>query len=315
MFKDIVLAITPSEICQHAAEKAFEFAKRFDSKLTLVHVTGMEQGWGQMEYLDRSGETERIKDNICEFYQDKLDAAVQCDVNVLAGIPHNEILRVARKVNADLIVMGPHTREYVEKRSKMWGMAGSTLERVSQKATCPVMIVTREARSEQRFERIVAATDFSRQAECAVQYGGQLCRHYKADLNVFHVLGEEEGLTQTEIDEQAVQARQRMQTEFGPLLKGIENVKFESWEGKPAMEILKLARQSEADLIIMAHHSREKDPEKAFLGSVVAQVALNAVCPTMSINRHFDLRCGMMYDQTGAVVEKEAQREEEEAPA
>jgi nucleotide-binding universal stress UspA family protein len=304
MFKDIVLAITPSEICQHAAEKAFEFAKRFDSKLTLVHVTGMEQGWGQMEYLDRSGETERIKENICEYYKDKLDSGVDCKVMVLAGIPHNEILRVARRVSADLIVMGPHTREYAEKRSKMWGMAGSTLERVSQKAACPVMIVTREAQREQRFENILAATDFSHQAECAVQYGGQLCRHYKAALTVFHVIGEDDNASQSEIDQKIHEAKERMDEEFGPLLKGIKQVNFESWEGKPAMEILKLARQSEADLILMAHHSKEKDPEKAFLGSVVAQVSLNAVCPTMSINRHFDLRCGMMYDQTGEVVEK-----------
>ncbi|MFW5836718.1 MAG: universal stress protein [Desulfovibrionaceae bacterium] len=315
MFKDIVLAITPSEICQHAAEKAFEFAKRFDSKLTLVHVTGMEQGWGQMEYLDRSGETERIRENICEYYKDKLDTDVKCDIKVLAGIPHNEILRIARRASADLIVMGPHTREYAEKRSKMWGMAGSTLERVSQKAACPVMIVTREARLEQRFERIMAATDFSHQAECAVQYGGQLCRHYNAELTVFHVLGEEEGMSQSQIEEQTRQAKERMEADFGQLLKGIKAVNYEAWEGKPAMEILKLARQSEADLILMAHHSKEKDPEKAFLGSVVAQVSLNAVCPTMSINRHFDLRCGMMYDQSGEAVDKDQERSKDEAPA
>jgi hypothetical protein len=29
-------------------------------------------------------------------------------------------------------------------------------------------------------------------------------------------------------------------------------------------------------------------------------VALNSGCPTMSVNKHFDLRCGLMYDQTGA---------------
>jgi hypothetical protein len=72
------------------------------------------------------------------------------------------------------------------------------------------------------------------------------------------------------------------------------------------MEILRTARQGDADLLIMAHHSKERDPEKAFLGSTVTQVALNAPCPTMSVNRHFDLRCGLMYDQSGQVVEAEA---------
>ncbi len=304
MFKEIVLAITPSEICHHAAAKAFEFARRFEARLTVVHVTGMQQGWGQMEWLECSGETGRIRDNILEYYKEWLEKTPNSEVVVPAGIPHNEIIRIARKVNADLIVMGPHTKEYMEKRSKIWGMAGSTLERVSQRATCPVMIVTREAREEQRFQTILAATDFSKPSECAVLYGGQLTRHYKADFIVFNVVPGE-GLTQTELMRLIDNTRQRMAHDFEPMVRGIKNVQFEAWEGNPAMEILKIARQRDVDLILMAHHSKEKDPEKAFLGSVVAQVALNSVCPTMSINRHFDLRCGMMYDQSGNVVSKE----------
>ncbi len=304
MFKEIVLAITPSEICHHAAAKAFEFAERFDANLTLVHVTGMEHGWGQMEWLESSGETDRIKENICEYYKEGLEKIANTQVLVPAGIPHNEIIRIARRVNADLIVMGPHTKEFMERRSKMWGMAGSTLERVSQRATCPVMIVTREAKREQRFDTILAATDFSKQSECAVLYGGQLTRHYKADFIVFNVLPPD-GYSQSELERMSEQTKQRMQTDFDPLLRGIKSVSYEAWEGNPAMEILKLARQRNVDLILMAHHSKEKDPDKAFLGSVVAQVSLNSVCPTMSINRHFDLRCGMMYDQSGNVVSKE----------
>lgn len=72
------------------------------------------------------------------------------------------------------------------------------------------------------------------------------------------------------------------------------------------MEILNKAKQIGADLIIMAHHSKADDPEEAFLGSTVVQVSVNAPCPTMSVNRHFDLRCGLMYDQTGQVVEVSA---------
>jgi nucleotide-binding universal stress UspA family protein len=51
------------------------------------------------------------------------------------------------------------------------------------------------------------------------------------------------------------------------------------------VEILKFARWRNADLIIMAHHSKEIDPEKALLGSNVVRVALSAACPTVSINR------------------------------
>jgi nucleotide-binding universal stress UspA family protein len=299
MFKDIVLAVTPSAICEHATEKAFSFAKIFDAKLYLVHVCGLEQGWGEIEYLESSGATARIKENIEAYYKDRIAGVPHCEILVRAGIPHNEVLRLARQKNADLIVMGPHTKEYAEKRSRMWGMAGSTLERVSQRAACPVMIVTNQAPPTQRFNRLVAATDFSDQAECAVSYAGQLARHYRAELTVFHVL--DKGAETARDDTVA-----RLKGLYGERLAGIAACDYQCLVGDPAMEILGMAQRTKADLIIMAHHSRETDPEEAFLGSTVTKVALNSECPTMSVNKHFDLRCGLMYDQTGKVVSAEA---------
>jgi nucleotide-binding universal stress UspA family protein len=308
MFKDIVLAITPSEVCEHAADKAFAFAQRFESNLNIVHVTGMERGWGEMEFLECSGETARITKNIEEYYCEKLKGCGNHKVTVVAGVPHNEILRIARKVDADLIIMGQHTKQYEETRSKVWGMAGSTLEQVSQRARCPVMIVTREAPyGEQRMKTFMVATDFSKQSECAVAYGGQLCRHYGGELLVFHAVGDDQ--LPTPDDRRTRSYRERMQEEFDYLLRGVPKVEYLCEYGHPAMEILKLARNRNADLVLMAHHSKEKDPEKAFLGSVVVQVALNSASPTMSINRYFDLRCGMMYDQQGGVTTKSDQKE------
>lgn len=311
MFKDILLAITPSELCDCAADAAFHFAQRFDSKLVIAHVCGMTQGWGDMEFLESSGEVGKIKASVEDYYKDKLKGLENYEIKVVPGVPHAEILRIARKMNADLVVMGPHTKEYAERRSRMWGMAGSTLEQVSQRSRCPVMIVTRSTPyGEHNFFNIVAATDLSDQSDCAVYYGGQIARHYKASLTVFNCvdLSGEAGrvsLSQPEIQRAVADAKERLEERYGEKLRGIENCAFEAWEGVPAMEILKLARMRDANLILMAHHTREQDPEKAFLGSTVVQVALNSICPTMSVNKHFDLRCGMMYDQTGAVETKE----------
>ncbi|MGE4470758.1 MAG: universal stress protein [Desulfovibrio sp.] len=310
MFKDIVVGVTPSGLDECAVEAAIGFAQRFEAKLYMVHVAGMGHSWGDMRHLEPSGETEQIKERILEHYAEKLKGVEQLQVHVVPGIPHAEVLRLARKVNSDLIIMGPHTREYAEKRSSMWGMAGSTLERVSQKARCPVMIVTQSTPyGEHRFENILVATDFSEQAECAVNYGGQLVRQYKAAMTLLHVV-DMDGLAGQMNDEELkrllTQNRERMEEEYAARLKGVDPCSFECVAGKPAMDILKTARLIKADLILMAHHSKEIDPEKAFLGSTVTQVALNAGCPTMSVNRHFDLRCGLMYDQDGSVSEEKA---------
>ncbi|QGY41480.1 universal stress protein [Pseudodesulfovibrio cashew] len=300
MFKDIIVGVTPTGIDECAVKAAAEFATKFESKLYLTHVAGMEQGWGAIEHLEPSGETGRLKEKMEDMYGSYLGSIPGSQIVVVAGIPHNELLRLARKKNTDLIVMGPHTKAYEEKRSHMWNMAGSTLERVSQRARCPVMIVHKDVVcKEPLFDKILVATDFSEQAECAVAYGGQMARQYKADLVVMHVAGPGGP------DSGEVVAR--LKEEYGGRLDGVKGCSFEACAGEPAMEILRMARQGNADLILMAHHSKEQDPEKAFLGSTVTQVALNAPCPTMSVNRHFDLRCGLMYDQTGQVVTAEAE--------
>ena len=314
MFKDIILAVTPSEVCQCAADAAFAFAKKHEANLAMIHVCGLPtHGWGSIEHMMPSGEVDKIRQAVEHTYARHLGLAKDTNVTVVPGIPHAEILRLARKRNADLIVMGCCTKDDLHRRSKMWGVAGSNIERVSQKARCPVMIVAREVPEDRmQFANIVVATDFSFQSECAVGYGGQLARQYKAALHVFNVMDVPAGHDhpgQEEIEKGIAEAKARMEKEFGPRLEGISEVSFECWEGVPSMEILKYARLKKADLILMAHHSKEKDPEEAYLGSTVAQVALNANCPTMSINRHFDLRCGMFYDQDGSVTTSEAKAE------
>ena len=299
MFKDIIVGITSTGIDECAVKAAAEFAAKFESKLYLTHVAGMEQGWGSIETLEPSGETAQLKERMSQMYGKYLESIPEAQIKVVAGIPHNELLRLARQKNTDLIVMGPHTKDYEEKRSKMWGMAGSTLERVSQRARCPVMIVCKDVKCKDPvFQNIVVATDFSDQAECAVAYGGQMARQYKANLIVVHVV-EPGGPGKSE-------CMNRLQESYEARMDGIAGHSYRVEVGEPAMEILRLARQTDADLVIMAHHSKESDPEKAFLGSTVTQVALNAPCPTMSVNRFFDLRCGLMYDQTGKAVEAEA---------
>jgi nucleotide-binding universal stress UspA family protein len=302
MFKDIIVGVTPSGVDACAVEAAVNFAKKFESKLYLVHVAGMEQGWGSIETLEASGETARLEARIREMYAPLLTELPNASVQVVAGIPHSELLRLARKKDTDLVVMGPHTKEYEEKRAQMWGMAGSTLERVSQKARCPVMIVHQAVEcKDPAFSNILVATDFSEQSECAVSYGGQMVRQYKARLTLMNVCE-----TATDSPEGRAEIKGRLQKEYGDRLQGIEECVYEGCFGRPAMEILNKAKQIGADLIIMAHHSKADDPEEAFLGSTVVQVSVNAPCPTMSVNRHFDLRCGLMYDQTGQVVEVSA---------
>ncbi len=119
------------------------------------------------------------------------------------------------------------------------------------------------------FSNIVLAMDFSEQAMCAFNFAFEIAKFYNAGLHIFHALPLSENdayPSPAEIDANIQEAMARMKEQFAGLLAGVVDYSMESWEGAPHVEILKFARKTRADLIIMAHHSKEKDPEKAVLG-------------------------------------------------
>ena len=59
---------------------------------------------------------------------------------VVCGKPHREILRLAEERRSDLIVLGVHGRNVVDRL-----LFGSTVEPVVRQAHCPVLTVRPEA--------------------------------------------------------------------------------------------------------------------------------------------------------------------------
>ncbi len=288
-FKKILLAITPSPESDYAAREAIALARENGAKLYVFHACGVEYGWGQVRHLVPCGEVEKMKGHLEEYYRKMTDELSDVAYEVTAGLPHTEILRFARKKKIDLIVMGPHASKEVECRSSIWGAAGSCLEKVSQKARCPVMIVTRpRPQREVHPLQIVIATDFSRPANHALQFARRMARTYKAGLHVFHavdVKGGYQGIREDQeaIEQECAKAVERIQHECENRVEGVALFSAEAWEGAPYQEIIKCARWKNADLIIMAHHSKDTKDE-AFMGSTVVRVALRAHCPVMSVN-------------------------------
>ena len=144
------------------------------------------------------------------------------------------------------------------------------------------------------FSNIVLATDFSEPALCAFNFAVDIAQVYDAALHIFHVLPDDPTAlapSQTQVEKNIQEALGRMEKRFGPELAGVVDYSMDSWEGVPHAEILKFARWKYADLIIMAHHSSDKDPERAALGSTVIKVAASARCPVLSINRDYIPRC------------------------
>lgn len=299
MFTKILFATTASPTCDNAAKVAFDLELKWDAQLTIFHVLGIPtRGYSPFVTDVRTGEREQadpdyiewVKEEMKNTYGDLLKDTQGVEIEAAVGIPHREILRVARKKDVDLIIMGAHTRQEEIGATRYRDVVGSTMQKVAKSARCPVVIISRPCTTCWKlFSNIVFGTDFSKAADSAFMFASKLAQEVGAKLHLFHacdITASSAGrvLGQEEIEQLIEGSRQKMEKRYAAKMNGYDNYGIEVREGVPYIEILKYAREKMGDLIVMAHHTREVDPEEAVLGSTVEQVVLRSACPVASVN-------------------------------
>ena len=300
MFEKILFATTGTPTCDHAAHVAFDLTKKYKSALTLFHTLGIpSHGFSQVVKDLRTGMEEYVNGDyvewVCEeiktYYAKQLEEADEALIEAATGAPHREILRYARKSDTDLIIMGAHAREEDAGATRYRNVVGSTMQRVAKGAKCPVLIVSRPCTTcLWYFSNIVFGTDFSKASLSAFKFAFQLAREIGAKLHLLHALDMSaiyagKAVSQDDIEKEIKTARERIEKTYVSQMGDYDNYAIEVWEGVPYVEILKYTRENNGDLVVMAHHTREIDPELAVLGSTVEQVVLRAACPVASVNR------------------------------
>jgi len=298
MFKKILFATTASPTCDNAAKVAFDLELKWNSRLYVFHAVGVpSRGYSPFVTDVRTGEKEEmdadyfewVKEEMKNTYGELLEES-EARLEVAVGRPHREVLRIARKEDVDLIIMGAHTRDEDVGASRYRDVVGSTMQKVAKAARCPVVIISRPCTTCWKlFSHIVFGTDFSKAADSAFAWAYKLAKEVGAKLYLFHAIdisyannGQIRG--QEEIEAKIEAAREKIQQRYISKLEDFDNYTIEIWEGTPYVEILKFTREVQGDLIVMAHHTREIDPEQALLGSTVEQVVLRSSCPVASVN-------------------------------
>ena len=135
--KTIVLGYDDSEASQRALERAASLAKAFGSGLIVTSVTPI------MTSIGRSGgpidPTDPPAKHAAELAHAKEYLAGQClsaDLQPAVGNPADTIVELAEQRGADLIVVGTHGPNVLERL-----LGQSVSESVSHKAHCDVLIV------------------------------------------------------------------------------------------------------------------------------------------------------------------------------
>jgi nucleotide-binding universal stress UspA family protein len=299
MFTKILFATTASPTCDNAAKVAFDLELKWEAQLTIFHVLGIPtRGYSPFVTDVRTGEVEQpdpdyiewVKEEMKNTYGDLLKDTEGVEIEAAVGTPSREILRVARKKDVDLIIMGAHTRQEDIGATRYREVVGSTMQKVAKSARCPVVIISRPCTTCWKlFSNIVFGTDFSKASDSAFLFASKLAQEVGAKLHMFHACdistsSAGQVLGQEEIEKLLEGSRQKMEKRYAAKMNGYDNYGIEVREGVPYIEILKYAREKMGDLIVMAHHTREIDPAEAVLGTTVEQVVLRSACPVASVN-------------------------------
>ena len=288
LFKNILFASSGTAGSDNAAKLAFGLAEKQQAELTLYHCCGVpSRGFATNVTDTRSGSLEQPDEAYQEMVREELNTAYAYQIEACTrpfrmelsvGMPSTEILRYARQIKPDLIVMGASSAASDPNAARMRSIVGNTVRAVAKKAPCPVLIVNRPCTTcWHLFSNIVFCTDFSEAANHAFRFALNTARQLNAKLYITHAVD----ITSI----QGMTMREKIDKLYLSKLDGFANAEVIVREGIPYVEILKVARENEADLIVMAHHSSDLSDDDADIGSTVEQVVLRSACPVASVTR------------------------------
>jgi len=142
------------------------------------------------------------------------------------------------------------------------------------------------------FKKILFCTDFSENSDHAFSYAFNLTRAYDATLLILHVVVEPvcyywstpKGMDEL-IAKQADRVKQEINTRYLQKIEEFRNYEIftsETDEGGAFYEIIQVAKEESADLIVMGTHGRT-GLDHLILGSTAENVVRKSPCPVLTV--------------------------------
>ena len=254
--------------------------------LTILHVVeeGSNDAFVLKDTFDRrsayghllTGARAAVETIVSELTISRVDLNIVVEVGKASTV----ILQVAGRLRAGLLIIGISNRRSIRER-----IIGSTADRVIRTSFISVLVVKRPVKAPYR--RVVAAIDFSPQAEVIVAVSSALLPHTR--LKLVHVtdipLQFLQALLHTGTSEEDINryrharlnfSRERLLQLATRLLKP-GNYDIQVIEGEPAKMLVGLSRSRGVDVITMGAHGQAVIME-FFLGSITQKLLREAAC-------------------------------------
>lgn len=185
--KTIVVPFDFSPYSLAALQTAQRISAKNHAKIICVTVIPSELDWDLLSDEAKSKHQELIRE-----YNEAVDvlpghiksvapAKSQIEQVVKIGVPNEQIVRVAEKSKADIIILGAYGKGYTDGK-----FIGSTLQKVLRNANCPVLAV-KHALDGNAFRKIAFATVFNPAGKLAFEKILPLAKAFKTSIHLLFV--------------------------------------------------------------------------------------------------------------------------------
>jgi nucleotide-binding universal stress UspA family protein len=301
----ILCPIDFSDFSRRALDHAVAIAKWYESTTTLLHVCAVvpvaayAPGSGVLPSAALTREDrEALLAAMKRFAEGEAGPNVPIEFDIAEGSTADAILAKADAMPADLLVMGTHGRSGFERL-----VLGSVTEKVLRKAACPVLTVPRGVPDAVPappvlFKRIVCAVDFSDCSMHALNYAMSLAQEAEARLTVMHVIELPPDVPR-EVHENVLAGprnlreyvalaeedrRARLRDAIPESVRAYCAVDTILATGKPYREILRVAEEQEAELLVIGIHGRGAI-DRLLFGSTAQHLVRQASCPVLTLRK------------------------------
>jgi len=273
-----------SEVSDRALDYAIALARRYDARIYLTHVITPDPFQFAEPQLAQAT-YEKVRQAAEEGITDILISGK------LRGVPHEVLMeegnvwpaieKLIVEHEIDLVVAGTHGRGKVQKI-----LIGSVAEEIFRQADAAVLTVgpavKGDTQREIELKCILFATDFGPGAERAAAHAFSLAQEHGARITLLHVIESATAYTEESVARQREMNIVRMKQLMPPGTENWCTPVFQVTFGAPVEEILTIARETKADLIVMG-----AKPRKSLAGHVPLTIAYNVVtkatCPVLTV--------------------------------
>ena len=290
----ILCPIDLSPASLRALEHALALARWYEATLVAFHVFSpqplpMATEFGGYVPAPPPRDEQEIIEEVRRFAQ-PVAGSIPFEIVVREGNPVDEIVGQVEELPADLLVLGTHGRSGFERL-----FLGSVTEKVVRKVACPTLTVPPHDQVPAEpvsFKKILCPVDFSPTSTRALEYAVSLAKESDARLMVLHVLESYvDAVKLSEVSQFTLPEFERhRRTDAAERLRAMIPANAREWctpeelviTGKPHREIVSVAADTDADLIVMGVHGRGAVDLMVF-GSATNEVLRAASCPVLTL--------------------------------